>query len=294
MAEAPELEVSQLSVLQKVGRADVVRDPYPHVVVQDALPAALCRALIEQYPAPAAVGAGPKSNQRWSLPTSDALASSDIPPVWKDFVAYHASPAFFAEVVDVFGAEIVQLFPRFFPDEAALRRLKLGVRNRDEFANHDLLMDAQISGNTPVVEPSSVKTVHIDSNNKLFTGLLYLRAPEDDSVGGDLDIVRFRRDLPAGQYKRRYDGMFVDDALVEHVRTVPYATNTLIMFVNCPEALHGVTVRHPTSHRRLFLNLVGEVDYALFDVPQHWQTRLRKLPRLAKKRVRKAVGLAEE
>ena len=73
------------------------------------------------------------------------------------------------------------------------------MRNRDEFADHDLLMDAQISGNTPVVEPSSVKTVHIDSNNKLLTGLLYLRAPEDDSVGGDLDIVRFRRDLSPGQ-----------------------------------------------------------------------------------------------
>ena len=111
MAEAPELEASQLSVLQRVSRADVVGDPYPHIVVQDAIPAPLCRALIEQYPAPGAVGAGPKSNQRWSLPTSDALASPDVPRVGKDFAAYHASPAFFGEVVDVFGAEIVRLFP---------------------------------------------------------------------------------------------------------------------------------------------------------------------------------------
>lgn len=294
MAEALELETSQLSVLQRVSRADVVRDPYPHIVVQDAIPEALCRALIEQYPTPQAVGAGPKSNQRWSLPTDDALRSPDVPQVWKDFTRYHASPAFFGEVVDVFGAEIVRLHSRFFPDEAALRRLRLGVRNRDGFEDHDLLLDAQISGNTPVTEPSSVKTVHIDSDNKLFTGLLYLRPPGDDSVGGDLDIVRFRRDLTPGQYARRYDGMFVDDDRVELVRTVRYDTNVLVMFVNCPDALHGVTVRQPTAHRRLFLNLVGEVDYSLFDVPQHWQTRLRKLPRLARKRVLRLVGRAEE
>jgi hypothetical protein len=212
MAEALDLQTTQLSVLQRVSRGDVVRDPYPHVVVHDALPTALCQALIEQYPAPEAVGAGPKSNQRWSLPTTDALQSPDVPQVWKDFTRYHASPAFFSEVVDVFGAEIVRLYPKCFPDEGALRRLKLGMRNLDEFEDHDLLLDAQISGNTPVTEPSSVKTVHIDSNNKLFTGLLYLRPPGDDSVGGDLDIVRFRRDLSPGQYRRRYDGMFVDDA----------------------------------------------------------------------------------
>jgi hypothetical protein len=289
---APERVSDALSVLQNVRRGDVVRDPYPFVVVEDAIPASLCRALIEQYPAPEAVGAGTDSNARWSLPADDAAQSGHIAQVWKDFTRYHASPQFFSEIVDVFGAEIVRLYPTHFPDEAALRRLTLGVRNRDEFTGHDLLMDAQIAGNTPVTEPSSVKTIHIDSANKLYTALLYLRAPDDDSVGGDLDIVRFRRDLKPGEYKRRYDGMFVDDALTEHVRTVSYATNVLVMFVNSPDALHGVTVRQRTPHRRLFLNLVGEVDYPLFDVPQHWQTRLRKLPRLAKKRLLGAVGLS--
>jgi hypothetical protein len=289
MAEALEPESRrngrEYSVLQRARRRDVVSDPYPFVVVRNALPEALCQALIEQYPSPAAVQAGADSNQRWSLPAADADRSSEIPAVWKAFTAYHASPAFWSEIVDVFGAEMVKRYPAAFPDESALRRLRPGVRHRDEFDDRDLLMDAQIAGNTPVTEASSVKTVHIDSNNKLYTGLLYLRAPEDDSVGGDLDIVRFRRDLSPSQYKRRYDGMFVEHDLVQNVQTVAYERNVLVMFVNCPDALHGVTVRKPTPHRRLFLNLVGEVDFPLFDVPQHWQTRLRKLPRLARKRL---------
>jgi len=291
-----------LSVLARATRTDVASDPYPHLILEDALPDALCQALIDAYPAPAVVGAGARSNQRWSMPTTAALASDGVPDIWKRFVDHHASPAFFSEVCDVFGDQIVERYPTRFPDEATLRALRVGVRNRDVLRRQgpnasdsdvgvDLVLDAQIAGNTPVLAPSSVKTVHVDSGNKLFTGLLYLRLPEDDATGGDLEVVRFRRDLTRAQYARRFDGMFVDDASVEHVRTVPYRRNVLFMFVNGPNALHGVTVRQPTPHRRLFLNLVGEVKTPLFEVPQHWQTRLRKLPRLAQKRARKWFGL---
>ena len=135
----------------------------------------------------------------------------------------------------------------------------------------------------------SVKTIHVDSEHKLFSGLLYLRRPEDDSTGGDLDVLRFRPDLTSAQWRKRFNGMFIDDALVERVCRVPYARNTLVMFVNSPNALHGVTVRQPTPHLRLFMNLVGESRAKLFDVPQHWQVRLAKLPRLIKKRLRRGV-----
>jgi len=294
MAEPVTQTTPSYSVLQRIRRADVVVDPFPFVVVRDAIPEALCRALIDEYPAPSAVAADDDSNSRWSLPASEVARSQQIPAVWKELIAYHASPAFFAEVVDVFGAEIVRLYPRAYPSEARLRALTLGVRNRDEFDRCQLLMDAQIAGNTPVTEASSVKSIHIDSNNKLYTALLYLRAPDDDSTGGDLDIVRFRKDLTRAEQRRRYDGMFVDEKLTEPVLRVDYASNVLLMFVNCPTALHGVTVRAPTPHRRLFLNLVGEVDFPLFDVPQYWPNRLRKLPRIVKKRLRRAVGLAEK
>ena len=103
-------------------------------------------------------------------------------------------------------------------------------------------------------------------------------------------MLRLRRDLTDAQRRRRFDGMFIDDDLVEQVMRVPYRRNTLFMFVNGPDSLHGVTVRQPTRHPRLFLNLVGETRVKLFDVPQHWQRRVAKLPRLIKKRLRRVVG----
>jgi hypothetical protein len=190
----------------------------------------------------------------------------------------------------VFGDHVVRLYPHAFPSVDALRASRLGVRDHGPADACDFFLDAQISGNTPVQRASSVKSIHVDSEHKLFSGLLYLRAPDDDSVGGDLDVLRLRPDLTDAQRRRRFDGMFIDDDLVEQVMRVPYRRNTLFMFVNGPDSLHGVTVRQPTQHPRLFLNLVGETRVKLFDVPQHWQRRVAKLPRLIKKRLRRVVG----
>jgi hypothetical protein len=281
-----------LSVLRKARADDVVTDPFPHLIIRDALPDHVCDALIAQYPPLHALAVDDsENNQRWSVTAWDAQRNSSAAKIWQDLVAYHASRAFFDDLIDVFGAHVTRLYPRLFPDVATLRAQRVGLRERDSFDDHDVLLDAQISGNTPVTDPSSVKTIHIDSEHKLFTGLLYLRRPEDDSVGGDLNIVRFRRDLTRGEQRRRYEGMFVDDALTEHVATVPYQRNMLLLFVNGLGALHGVTVRQPTRHLRLFVNLVCETREKLFDVPQHWQTRAAKLPRLLRKRLRRVAGL---
>jgi hypothetical protein len=281
-----------LSVLRKARAEDVVTDPFPHLVIRDALPDAVCDALTAQYPPLDALAIDPtRNNSRWSATSWHAQRNPRIAQVWQDIVRYHASPAFFDELIDVFGTHVTRLYPRLFPDVATLRTQRVGLRDRDSFDAYGVLLDAQISGNTPVNDASSVKAIHIDSEHKLFTGLLYLRHPDDDSVGGDLNIVRFRPDLTRAEQRRRYDGMFVADALTEYVATVPYQRNVLVLFVNGLNALHGVTVRQPTRHLRLFLNLVCETREKLFDVPQHWQRRAAKLPRLLHKRLRRVAGL---
>jgi hypothetical protein len=280
---------NSMSVLRNATADNVVTDPYPFIVIDNALPDALCDALIAQYPALDILGVdAQQNNSRWSVPAHAVAQNASIAPVWREFIAYHASRAFYDEVVDLLGEHIVRMYPHVFPNVDALRALRIGIRDDD--ADSDLCLDAQISGNTAVRDASSVKTIHIDSEHKLFTGLLYLRSPRDDSAGGDLDVLRFRKDLTPAQWRRRYDGMFIDDEYVEPVMRVPYARNTLFLFVNGTNSLHGVTVRQPTEHLRLFLNIVGETRVKLFDVPQHWQRRVAKLPRLLKKRLLRVVG----
>lgn len=215
---------------------------------------------------------------RWNYSTHQVLADRGLPTLWRDFIAYHASADFFGDIVTLFGEAITALYPRHFPSVATLRSQRVGVRKRDSFWNADVLMDAQIAGNTPVTEASSVRTTHVDKGDKLFSGLFYMRPDGYDAVGGDLTISRFRSDL-VGDPRRfgHFRDAYVDDSLVEHVATVPYSRNCVVLFVNSLDSLHGVTVRQPTEKSRLFVNLVGEIDPPLYELerrgrPAHYFT----------------------
>ena len=103
--------------------------------------------------------------------------------------------------------------------------------------------------------PEQPHRVHVDRQVALFAGLLYMRRPDDDSRGGDLELYRFR-DRP-----RRFEpGRYVDDALVELVKTIPYEANRLVFFVHSPDALHGVSPRSVTPHPRLHVNFLAELQ----------------------------------
>lgn len=280
-----------LSVLQHAHPSAVSRLPYPYIVIRDALPAELCDRLIAEYPSPSRLGVDTgRNNARWSHPACCARQDPLITDTWRELIDYHVSRAFYDEFLDLFADDIVKLFPAVFPDEGILRALRPGLREADSFDQADILLDAQICGNTPTTQTCSVKPNHIDSHRKLFTGLLYLRPDNDDSVGGDLEVRRFRQQYSSKGRAHCYDGVYVDSSYTEVVDTVRYEKNVLVMFINSLESLHGVTVRQPTRHPRLFMNLVGEVETPLFDVPRTFGAHVKKLQRQVKKRLVRLAG----
>jgi hypothetical protein len=46
---------------------------------------------------------------------------------------------------------------------------------------------------------------------------------------------------------------------VERIGSIPYAANVLVMWLNAPYAIHGVSPRQPTPWSRKYVNLLGEV-----------------------------------
>jgi hypothetical protein len=184
-------------------------------------------------------------------------------------IAYHTSAAFFQELADVFYEAIHARYPVQFPSRAYMARMRAGVREFDSFRTADVLMDAMISGNTPARSASSVRTSHVDQGRKLYSGLFYMRRPDDDSVGGDLTISSLKSEYrsPATRPKL-FHRSYVDDKYLECVKKVPYSSNTLVLFINTLDSIHGVTPREPTTHGRYFVNLVGEVNPRLYRVPK--------------------------
>lgn len=255
-----------LSLLQRAKREDVRLSPYPLLILDDALPAPLYTELEKSFPSMFVMGIfDRKNNHRWNYNNSKARQNPFIARIWRDFLAYHASQAFYDEIVFLFEDAIKAVYPGRF-DNGELRKMKAGARNVDAEGSKDVFMDAIIAGNTPVTAASSVRTTHVDAGDKLFSGLLYMRPDGYDAKGGDLTISRFKPEYAADK-AANFNGHYVDDDRVDVIETVPYAKNRLVLFINTLDALHGVTVRHPTRQNRRFVNVVGEVDPPLYVLP---------------------------
>jgi len=274
------------TVLDRVSAADVVREPFPHVVIRDALPAALLERLRSEAPPFERVLTG-RENLRGRLPENtrvhyvgqELLADPIVSQVWKDFVTAHTSPAFLAQLLGVFGEQIRALHPRLQRRFGELDRIRAGVRHVDDYGRADMLLDALLVFNTPVVtRPTSVRRAHLDSPRKLYTGLLYLRDPADRSLGGDLELCTFKTNRPRG-----FDGPEIHGEYVTPVKTISYDSNVLVMFLNSLDSVHGVTVRHPTAHRRCYVSLVGEFQQPLFDLLPYQEPRHKHVLRRLKK-----------
>ena len=108
--------------------------------------------------------------------------------------------------------------------------------------------------------------------------MFYLRRPEDDSTGGNLQIHRWKDGYSQLQKRMLYQEG-VNPSHTELVKEIRYENNVFVLFINSLDALHAVTPRQLTEHDRTFVNFVGETKHKLF----------RKELSIAKK-VRKILG----
>jgi hypothetical protein len=250
-------------ILEGANRGQVVDDPFPHLVVHEALEPEYYQELAAEFPAAEIIldGRPPVSNRNFRYPASAILDDLRISARWREFTAYHASQQFFYKVLELFDSRILELHPTI---EASVgKRLpewQSSVRFREPI--RDIALECQFTYGTPVEERSRVIGPHVDREVALYAGLFYMRDDHDDSEGGDLEFYRFKAGKPAFDRGSRC----VSDERVARCKTIRYASNTLVFFLHSPFALHGVSPRSPTKFARRHINLVGELATNVFDV----------------------------
>lgn len=257
-------------LLTRATRADVRTEPFPHLVLRDAVEPALYRRLEATFPPLEQIAGGAAgSNRRVDRKAGELLGDPAIAPVWRELTAAHLAPRFFGRFADLFYPHLLALHGDLLGRAGTVPRI--GVRYLDSHPSCDILLDFMIAANTPVSgESSSVRGAHVDLPNKLFTALFYMRDENDDSTGGDLELYRLRADAPR-RYRERQPAdtraeSQVPDRWVECVATVPYAANTLVVFVNGPHAFHGVSPRSVTPYPRRFACAVAQVEGDRFEL----------------------------
>lgn len=250
------------SVLAKAKGKPLTAEPFPHIVIPDALEASYYEKLVAEFPSIQTINVKNKAlvnNTDCFMGAADVFRSDGVSSAWKEFFRYHTSPAFLKEALALTGDAATKLHPHLKPVLADVSDEQVIVADSgDKGAFH---MQCQFGINSPVVSESSVRTAHIDKPMKIYNALLYCRADDDDSEGGDLILYKFSKQPGFTGNRTAMPGRITE------VASVPYRKNMLVLFLNSVGSVHGVRPRKPTRHVRRYINFQVELERPHFAIP---------------------------
>lgn len=268
-----------------VTAADVVTDPFPHVISEQILDPDLFARLRADYPTAqnfedqkSETGLkGSRTGQGFDIYRGDAsydqlVARSDA---WAEFDAWINSPAFVAAFLDVFGAHLDDIGCR-----AGILQEKYDrglIEGRDGMSARPTLRDRfntmtrGLRSKNPIGEVDLFtrldmhkalkgynKAVHCDRPNRLCSLVLYFVDAEKEGIeGGTLTIHRHARKKAPGDYERHPKP---ED--VEAVATLVPKENMGIWFPCCNNSYHAVNAMASNGKERdyLYISISGRTE----------------------------------
>ena len=234
-----------LSVLQK--KPELVLEPYPHFVIEDALPLDIYDQLEKEWPKEQLLSTEPfDQGICYRLKADEMLKPKKVSNLWKEFTEYHTSIEFYKQMTKVFG----DLVPH-------IEDLTLSPRGWD--TGHDKIgTDCQTVMHKPI--DYSSRTAHIDNPREIYAALLYMPYKEDRSTGGEFQIHETHDTISE---VNKNGGREVKEKAGKIVKTIPYKANTLVVFCNnSTRCVHSVSARRDAVLHRRSVNIIAEFNRA--------------------------------
>jgi len=245
-----------ISVLQK--KPKLVLEPYPHFVIEDALPLDIYDQLEKEWPTEQLLSTKPfDQGICYRLKADEMLKPKKVSNLWKEFTEYHTSMEFYKQMTKVFG----DLVPH-------IEDLTLSPRGWD--TGHDKIgTDCQTVMHKPI--DYSSRTAHIDNPREIYAALLYMPYKEDRSTGGEFQIHETHDTISE---VNKNGGREVKEKAGRIVKTIPYKANTLVVFCNnSTRCVHSVSARRDAVLHRRSVNIIAEFNRAagrkMFEVKEN-------------------------
>ncbi len=250
------------SLLQKYKKKNFFTDPFPHLIIENALPDNLYNDLSQKVP----------NNFIENIDTNNLRGNvflnqiNDNPEheLWTNFLKYHQSEEFFNEVFNIFRNDIEKIHVGISKKVEKIK--KISIFENENSSNKDTLnLNSYYCYNTPVKNTSSVRGIHLDFYNKLHIGLFYLRSKNDNTVGGNLALHKWRENYNLTKKKQiLFTEKFKQlDLHTSKIKEIPYQKNTFFLAINSIDALHSVTMREKTNQVRQFCYFYSSLNYDL-------------------------------
>jgi hypothetical protein len=252
-------------ILRDLIPEQVVTDPFPHLVMEQALDDSLCRQLVHEFPPLEEFTRGRpyRSNQKFLYRGSQALRDPSLSATMKRFFQEYQQPCVWDDLIRLFRPHMLAEYPDFERRFGALDRMRIGVRDVDDFSKCDVLLDSKLVLHTPVTgQPSVERGPHIKIRRTLFLGYLYLRPDHDDSLGADHVFYSIK---PGGEllFDRT---QATDPDLLQAEKIYPYRRNIFVLFMNSPRSVQGLTMRSVTDVPWMSFHFTAHVRAPLFEL----------------------------
>jgi len=268
---------NSLSVLKHARKEHVAVHPFPHLVVKNCLSKELYDHLSKTYPEYRKIielrnSKSEGSNIRLHLDQNDILSGRlvNISSVWKHFVKYHISQAFYLEVVNLFD-DAMRNYLKYHEKilGKSFKSCKTGIRDhRKVRTDCDISTAVNVGVNTPsLVGGTSVRGEHLDRPLELYAGLLYFRENDDDSTGGALEILTCVKKPNCKKLSNSKRNLIkknigwevqYNPSDLRVFKSVAYEENTLVFFLNGPRSFHKVSSRSKTTFPRRLVNIIAD------------------------------------
>ena len=167
-----------------------------------------------------------------------------------DVIKFHSEKSFFHYLIDVFKLD------------KDLKNKSFGIHEIDK--NAEIVVKINLCVNYPNFE--SVRGIHLDKQNSILFGLLYLRKDNDKSTGSNLNLFKFKNNEIRNDYIKKCDNNIkkfnkIMEKKLNHddlikIDKIKYNKNNIIWLKNSWDTIHSVTQRINAIEDRIFINFV--------------------------------------
>ena len=242
------------NVLQNFNKENLFLEPFPYFYIENVLPVDVYQSLADTYPEWILNGQTENFNDfRYYEKDFDY---SKLSKEWQEFIKFHTSKVFKDSIVEIFSQAIKKYYPKYLE-----KYLTCEVSPRHEPKPNTTRLEIQFVMNA--INAKSIRTPHVDAGRELFACLFYMKKLEDQSLGGDLIIYK-----KSGDDFAFNSGRIAPVDQIEEVKRIPYKENTMIVFLNTPDSIHGVSQRVNASTIRRYVNIDAHVEEKLFKLEE--------------------------
>lgn len=213
-----------LDVLSRYTDKHLHKEPFPYIVIPNALPEPEVQALLNEISRVESHIDLSRPQGRYALVKEDICKVKDVPN-FQAFFELHSSPAFKEKVFEIFDPFLKQHLPKL-------------PTNACEKSTSSM---AFVKNVPPKREEYSPRRAHLDNLNDVFAFLYYLRPETSDIKGGNLQLFKYKDRFRGFDRGQKTDTQFLPMKDIEVLSEVPYENNTLVLFLDGIHSIHGVT-----------------------------------------------------